>query len=90
LKELKSKKASAADQAAEKKFRGGLNKQIANIKKKASILGKKTNKASLNELVKLNKSEAKFNAIYLTRVNKELKKKGVSAKRKAALTKKAA
>jgi hypothetical protein len=62
LKELKTKKASAAEQASEKKFRAGLNKQIINIKKKASILSKKTNKASLNELIKLNKSETKFNS----------------------------
>jgi len=39
-----------------------LNKQIAAIKKKASLLGKKTTKASLNQLVKLNQSQAKFNA----------------------------
>jgi len=62
LKEMKTKKASAADQASEKKFRSGLSKQIANIKKKSTILGKKTNKASLKELVQMNKSEAKFNA----------------------------
>jgi len=61
LKELKAKKASAAEQASEKKFRDGLHKQIAAIKKKASLLGKKTTKASLNELVKLNKAQAKFN-----------------------------
>jgi len=53
-------------------------------------LGKNTNKASLNELIKLNKAEAKFNATYLARVNKELKKKGVSPKRKAMLAKKSA
>jgi len=90
LKDLKSKKASVADQASEKKFRDGLNKQILNIKKKANILAKKTSKSSFSELIKLNKSQSKFNGVYLTRVNAELKKKGISPKRKASLTKKAA
>jgi len=62
LKELKAKKASASEQASEKKFRAGLNKQIAAIKQKASILGKKTSKASLSQLLKLSQSQSKFNA----------------------------
>jgi len=62
LRELQAKKAPAAEQAREKKFRDGLNKQIASIKQKANLLAGKSNKASLTQLVKLNKSQAKFNA----------------------------
>jgi len=63
LKDLKTQKASAADQAAEKKFRAGLNKQIASLQKKASLLGKKIDKKSIAELIKIIKSESKFNAV---------------------------
>jgi len=51
-----------ADLASEKKFRSGLNKQIAQTRRKATLLSKKTTKASLAELKKINQSQAKFNA----------------------------
>jgi len=35
---------------------------VSQVKRKANLLSKKTNKAALNELVKINKSQTKFNA----------------------------
>jgi len=52
-----------ADQAKEKKFRANLNKQAQNVRKAAALLSKKTTKAQLQELVKLTRSQAKFNEV---------------------------
>jgi len=35
---------------------------VSQVKRKANLLSQKTSKAALNELVKINKSQAKFDA----------------------------